>query len=224
MDTSVGVVPLDRPTASEYASWFRALADGTRVQIVSLLARAGRPMSVGEIVSAVAVGQSTVSAHLKVLAEVRFVLAEQRGTARFYRVNDECVACFPTAADVVMGRSAPTRPHAGGRGRAEVGGSDVELARRHAAEAGVTNVEFRVGYLEAIPLPDAAVDVVISNCVFTLSTDKPRALAETARVLRPGDRLGITDVLAEPDLDPARRAAAEHRIGSRPAGDVPTVG
>ena len=67
-------------------------------------------MSVGEIVAAVAVGQSTVSAHLKVLAEVRFVLAEQRGTARLYRINDECVACFPTAADVVMGRSAPARP------------------------------------------------------------------------------------------------------------------
>ena len=102
--------PLDRATAAEYGSWFKALADGTRVQIVSLLARAGRPMSVGEIVAAVAVGQSTVSAHLKVLAEVRFVLAEQRGTARFYRINDECVACFPTAADVVMGRSAPAKP------------------------------------------------------------------------------------------------------------------
>ena len=101
--------PLDRATAAEYGSWFKALADGTRVQIVSLLARAGRPMSVGEIVAAVAVGQSTVSAHLKVLAEVRFVLAEQRGTARFYRINDECVACFPTAADVVMGRSAPAK-------------------------------------------------------------------------------------------------------------------
>jgi DNA-binding transcriptional ArsR family regulator len=102
--------PLDRATAAEYGLWFRALADGTRVQIVSLLARAGRPMSVGEIVAAVAVGQSTVSAHLKVLAQVRFVLAEQRGTARFYRINDECVACFPTAADVVMGRSAPAKP------------------------------------------------------------------------------------------------------------------
>lgn len=103
-------IPLDRATAAEYGSWFKALADGTRVQIVSLLARAGRPMSVGEIVSAVAVGQSTVSAHLKVLAEVRFVLVEQRGTARFHRINDECVACFPTAADVVMGRSAPAKP------------------------------------------------------------------------------------------------------------------
>jgi len=89
----------------------------------------------------------------------------------------------------------------------------IELARGHAAEAGVGNVEFRLGYLEDIPLPDGVVDVVISNCVFTLSTDKPRALAEAARVLRPGGRFGISDVLAEPGLDPARRAEAEHAVG-----------
>ncbi|MFB4309344.1 ArsR/SmtB family transcription factor [Actinomadura sp. GTD37] len=102
--------PLDRPTAAEYASWFKALADPTRVQIVSLLARRGRPMNVGEIVDAVHVGQSTVSAHLKVLSEVRFVLAEQHGTARYYRINTACVDCFPTAADIVMGRPAPVAP------------------------------------------------------------------------------------------------------------------
>jgi DNA-binding transcriptional ArsR family regulator len=102
--------PLDRPTAAEYATWFKALADATRVQIVSLLARRGTPMNVGEIVAAVAVGQSTVSAHLKVLAEVRFVLAERRGTAVYYRVNDACVECFPTAADIVMGRPVPAQP------------------------------------------------------------------------------------------------------------------
>ena len=89
----------------------------------------------------------------------------------------------------------------------------IGLAREHAAQAGVGNVEFRLGYLEDIPLPDAVVDVVISNCVFTLSTDKPRALAEAARVLRPGGRFGISDVLAEPGLDPARRAEAEHAVG-----------
>ncbi|MFG2004891.1 ArsR/SmtB family transcription factor [Spirillospora sp. NPDC048911] len=102
--------PLDRPTAAEYASWFKALADPTRVQIVSLLARQGRPMNVGEIVDHLEVGQSTVSAHLKVLAEVRFVLADQQGTARFYRINDTCVSCFPSAADIVMGRPAPATP------------------------------------------------------------------------------------------------------------------
>ncbi len=108
MNTDAG--PLDRPTAAEYASWFRAQADPTRIQIVSLLARRGTPMNVGQIVAAVDVGQSTVSAHLKVLAEVRFVLATRRGTATFYRVNDACVECFPTAADIVMGKPVPAPP------------------------------------------------------------------------------------------------------------------
>ena len=102
--------PLDRATAAEYASWFKALADATRIQIVSLLARRGTPMNVGEIVAAVDVGQSTVSAHLKVLAEVRFLLAGRRGAATYYRINDACVDCFPTAADVVMGRPVPAQP------------------------------------------------------------------------------------------------------------------
>ena len=95
------------PEAEDYAAWFRALADGTRVKIVSLLARHGRPMKVGEIVAAVHVGQSTVSQHLKVLAAVRFVLAERRGTARYYRINDACVSLFPTAAALVGGVAAP---------------------------------------------------------------------------------------------------------------------
>jgi predicted transcriptional regulator len=102
--------PVDRPTAAEFAGWFKALADPTRVQVVSLLARRGEPMSVGEIVAAVPVGQSTVSAHLKVLSGVRFVLAEHRGAATYYRINQACVECFPTAADIVMGRPAPAQP------------------------------------------------------------------------------------------------------------------
>ncbi len=102
-----GTRPLDRATAAEYASWFKALADATRIQIVTLLARAETPMAVKEIVEAVEVGQSTVSAHLKVLAEVGFVLVEHRGTASLYRINEACVECFPTAADIVMGRPVP---------------------------------------------------------------------------------------------------------------------
>ncbi|TXK40029.1 helix-turn-helix transcriptional regulator [Nonomuraea sp. C10] len=102
--------PLPRAEAEEYASWFKALADASRIQIVSLLARRRAPMSVGEIVAASGVGQSTVSHHLKILAEVRFVLVERRGTAGLYRINEVCVSCFPTAADVVMGNSAPTPP------------------------------------------------------------------------------------------------------------------
>ena len=96
-----------RAEAEDYAAWFRALADGTRVKIVSLLARHGRPMKVAEIVAAVQVGQSTVSQHLKVLAAVRFVLTERRGTARYYRINAACVSSFPTAAALVGGLAAP---------------------------------------------------------------------------------------------------------------------
>src|SRR5947208_16934493 len=99
--------PLDRVTAAEYASWFKALADPTRIQIVTLLARRAVPMNVGEIVAAVDVGQSTVSAHLKVLAERRFVLLEHRGSVTYYRTDDACVDCFHTVADVVLGRPVP---------------------------------------------------------------------------------------------------------------------
>jgi DNA-binding transcriptional ArsR family regulator len=99
---------LDRSIAEEYASWFRALADPSRVQIVEYLARQARPMPVGEIVAAVGLAQSTVSQHLKILTEVRFVLVEAVGTARHYRINTRCIDCFPSAADVVMGRPAPT--------------------------------------------------------------------------------------------------------------------
>jgi DNA-binding transcriptional ArsR family regulator len=102
--------PLDREVADTYAAWFKALADGTRVQIVSLLARSGKPMTVRDVVAAVSVGQSTVSAHLKQLASVGFVIAEERGTSRLYRINENCVECFPTAADLVMGKPSPVRP------------------------------------------------------------------------------------------------------------------
>ncbi|MEV0560545.1 metalloregulator ArsR/SmtB family transcription factor [Dactylosporangium sp. NPDC050588] len=99
---------LDRATAEEYASWFRALADPSRVQIVEYLARQARPMSVGDLVKAVGLAQSTVSQHLRILTEVRFVLVEAVGNARHYRINQACVGCFPSAADVVMGRPAPS--------------------------------------------------------------------------------------------------------------------
>jgi DNA-binding transcriptional ArsR family regulator len=99
---------LDRGVAETYASWFRALADPSRVQIVEYLARQARPMPVGEIVAAAGLAQSTVSQHLKILTEVRFVLVEAVGNARHYRINKNCVACFPSAADVVMGQPPPT--------------------------------------------------------------------------------------------------------------------
>jgi arsenite methyltransferase len=83
----------------------------------------------------------------------------------------------------------------------------LELARKNAAEAGATNVEFRKGRMEAIPLDPASVDVVISNCVINLSVDKAAVFAEIARVLRPGGRMGVIDVVADDALSPADRAA-----------------
>ena len=84
----------------------------------------------------------------------------------------------------------------------------LALARANAAKAGATNVEFRKGEIEALPLPAASVDVVISNCVINLSADKPAVLAEMFRVLVPGGRIGVTDVVAEDHLTAAGRAAA----------------
>ena len=82
----------------------------------------------------------------------------------------------------------------------------LELARANAAEAGVANVEFVKGYIEDIPLPDGSVDVVISNCVINLAVDKRTVVAETARVLRPGGRFAVSDVIADPGMDDATRA------------------
>ncbi len=95
---------IDRAHAEEWASWFQALGDPTRVMILHALASSAEPLTVGEITRRLDVGQSTISHHLAKLADVRFVFVEQRGTSTLWRVNQNCLSCFPSAVDVVMGR------------------------------------------------------------------------------------------------------------------------
>jgi len=89
----------------------------------------------------------------------------------------------------------------------------LELARRNAAEAGVQNVEFLRGRIEEIPLPSSSVDVIISNCVINLSSDKSQVLAEAFRVLKPGGRFAVSDVVLREALPPALRRSAELWVG-----------
>ena len=89
----------------------------------------------------------------------------------------------------------------------------LELAKANQAKAGVVNVHWLKGHIEAIPLPAESVDVVLSNCVINLSTDKPRVLREAARVLKPGGRFAVSDVIADPGMDDATRADIAQYVG-----------
>jgi arsenite methyltransferase len=89
----------------------------------------------------------------------------------------------------------------------------LDLAKANQAKAGIENVHWLKGHIEAIPLPTNTVDVVLSNCVINLSTDKPRVLRETARVLRPGGRFAVSDVIADPGMDDATRSDLAAYVG-----------
>jgi len=103
---------IPRETAEVWASWFRALGDPTRVLMLHFLASQQRPVTIGEIVDALDVGQSTVSHHCRILEQAGFVLCEKQGTSTNCRINERCLAMFPTMADVVMGQ-APMREDLG---------------------------------------------------------------------------------------------------------------
>jgi len=89
----------------------------------------------------------------------------------------------------------------------------LELAQRNGRESAATNIEFLRGTIEDVPLPEASVDVIVSNCVINLSTDKTSVLTEMFRVLRPGGRVGVSDIVAANDLTPEQRAARGSFVG-----------
>jgi DNA-binding transcriptional ArsR family regulator len=99
-----------RDDATTWASWFKALGDPTRILILNVLAGAGRPMTTGEVVDALDVGQSTVSHHLQLLGETCFVHVERTGNQSWWRINERCMAGFPSAADLITGCLPQTAP------------------------------------------------------------------------------------------------------------------
>ena len=94
---------IDRNSAQVWASWFRCLGDPSRVLLLNCLATARSPLTVGELVSRVDIGQSTVSHHLKVLSDTGFVHSERRANTTLYQVNERCLEGFPSAAELIMG-------------------------------------------------------------------------------------------------------------------------
>lgn len=101
---------MSREDAATWASWFRALADPTRILILNVLANAARPMTTGEVVEAMDVGQSTVSHHLQILGETCLVHVERAGTQSWWHLNERCMASFPSAAELIAGHLPRVAP------------------------------------------------------------------------------------------------------------------
>jgi ArsR family transcriptional regulator, arsenate/arsenite/antimonite-responsive transcriptional repressor len=99
---------MDRAEAETYASWFACLADPTRLQLLRILAEAPGPLTIGDLVHAVGVGQSTISGHVRRLAASEFVIVERIATTTHVRVNGECLTALPAAAEAIMGRDRAT--------------------------------------------------------------------------------------------------------------------
>ena len=111
--TKRGTAPIptvSREDATTWAGWFKALADPTRILLLHILATEGRPMTTGELVEAMDVGQSTVSHHLQILGETCFVHVERAGTQSWWRINERCLDCFPSAAELITGRLPQVAP------------------------------------------------------------------------------------------------------------------
>jgi ArsR family transcriptional regulator, arsenate/arsenite/antimonite-responsive transcriptional repressor len=99
---------VERSEAEEYARWFRCLADATRLQLLRILAERGASMTIGELVDAVSVGQSSVSGHVQRLAAADFVVVKRAGTTTYVRINEDCLSALPAAAAAIMARDRET--------------------------------------------------------------------------------------------------------------------
>src|SRR5438105_376991 len=201
----LGAPTLSNDEAAATAELFKALSDPARVRILNVLSTSDEPVCVCHLVEPLGLSQPTVSHHLKKLLDAGLVQRELRGGETVLDLGSG------GGIDVILSakRVGPTGTVYG----LDMTDEMLALARRNAAEAGVANVHFLKGVIEAVPLPAESVDVVISNCVINLSVDKPAVLMEIARVLKPGGRVGVSDVVAEDDLTPEQRAARGSYVG-----------